>query len=418
VSWLNWRLGRRTVKLSNRDDAETMLAALTSGLSSAGKAVTPDTTLNLSTAWRCVRLRARVIGSLPINVYERLPDGDRRLASDHWLHGLVHESPNADQTPAEFWGAATGCVDLWGNAYARKEKIGGRTVALTPLRPDLMVPKPREAGAPRRYRYHGRDGDKEYGEDDILHLRGFTLGGDVGLSAVEYGRHTLGLSLAADETAAKTFENGLQLSGFLKAAPGSRSTKEQREELIDLFAKFAGSKQSGKVLPLPDGWDFVALGMKPEDAQLLQSRAFNVEEICRWFDTPPILAGHASQGQTMWGTGIGQIMLGWLIVDLDPFFTAREQAIEKQLLSPAERGRFYVEHNREALLQADSAGKAAFLSTMTQNGLMSRNEGRAKLNLGRRPDADDLTCQSNLVPVGQLGKTPARATQPAPGEPI
>ncbi|HEV7283403.1 MAG TPA: phage portal protein, partial [Kaistia sp.] len=251
----------------------------------------------------------------------------------------------------------------------------------------------------------------------ILHLRGFTLGGDLGLSAVAYGCHSLGLSIAADETASKTFANGLQVSGFVKMATGTKVTATQRNEIVDLFAKFAGSSSAGKVMPLDPGMDFSPFNMRPADAQLLESRGFNVEEICRWFDVPPILVGHAGNGQTMWGSGVEQIMLGWLTLDLNPFLKGIEQAVAKQLLSPAERKKFYAEYNREALMEADSAAKASFLSQMVQNGLMDRDEGRAKLNLSRR-GATQLTVQSNLTPLEKLGQVPPRAVQPAPGEPI
>lgn len=387
---------RRSVKLTDPPEAW----GLNMG-NHAGKVVTADTTLNLSTAWRCIRLRSSVVGALPIPVYERTSEGARPV-KDHWLYELVHDSPNAEQTASEFWSSMIAARDLWGNAYAEKQKLGDRVVSLRFLRPDRMTVF-RKNGA-RRYRFSDSDGVREFSEGDIFHLRGFTVGGDTGLSAVAYGRHTLGLSLAADETAAKTFQNGLQVSGFLKAGPNVKSNQTQREELVALFAKFAGSSQTGKVMPLPEGWDFEALSMSPADAQLLESRAFNVEEICRWYDTPPILAGHAGKGQTMWGSGVEQILLGWVTLDLDPMLTGIEQAIVKQLLGPVERKRYFAEYNREALLQADSAAKAAFLSTMVQNGLMDRNEGRAKLNLPPKDGADELTAQTNLAPLSLLGQ--------------
>ena len=411
MSFWDGLLGRRSVKLT-----DTANWFLDQG-SHAGKSVTPDTTLQLSTAWKCVRLRSRVLGSLPMMVHERLPEGGTKPAKGHWLYNLVHESPNADQTAAEFWAGMVACIDLWGNAYAEIRRSAGAVTSLTPLRPDLMSVYRDDAGA-RRYRYSAATGERRYAENEVLHLRGFTLGGDVGLSAVSYGRHTMGLALAAEETASKTFANGLQVAGFIKLLAGTKLTSEQRTDLVDLFAKFSGSSKAGKIMPLDPGMEFVPLSFTPEDAQLLESRGFNVEEICRWFDVPPILVGHAGPGQTMWGSGVEQIMLGWLTLDLNPFLKGIEQAVAKQLLSPAERLKFFPEYNREALMEADSAAKAAFLSSMTQNGLMSRNEGRGKLNLSKIPGGDALTVQSNLVPLDQLGVVPPRAVQPAPGDPV
>ena len=386
----------------------------------AGQAVTTDTTLGLSTAWRCVWLRYGVLGSLPMGMFERLPDGGRIEAKDHWLHALINESPNADQGPAEFWGGMVASIDLYGNAYAEKVRSGSRVVALQPLDSELTEPY-RAPGLGRRFRTSDpKASARDLAEEDVLHLRGYTLGGDVGLSAITYGRQTLGLAMAADQTAAKTVSRGLQLAGFVEMATGTKLTTEQRNDLVALFAKFAGSANSGKVMPLDPGMTFKQFTMLPKDAQLFESRTFSVEEVCRWFATPPILIGHASNGQTMFGTGVGQILLGWLTLDANPFLKKIEQAVWKQMLSPAEKRRFFAEYNREAILEADIVAKGEHLVRMAQNGFMSRNEGRRKLNLAPKPGpvADGLTVQSNLVPIDQLGTQPARPTQPAPGDPI
>ncbi len=169
-------------------------------------------------------------------------------------------------------------------------------------------------------------------------------------------------------------------------------------------------------MPLPPGFSFKALGLSPEDAQLLETRRFSVEEICRWFGVFPILIGHSAQGQTMWGSGIEQIVLAWLTLGLGTEFERIEQAIEKQLIQPAEQGRLYVQHNAESLLRADSASRAALYGALGQNGVASRNYMRAKENM--EPYAgeggDVLTVQSNLIPLDQLGKVPPTATPTGP----
>jgi HK97 family phage portal protein len=384
----------------------------------ANKAVTPDSVLQLATAWACIRLNARTIGALPLQVFERVSDGERRLATDHPLYELIHDTPNADQTAMEFWEGEVAAQNIRGNAYAEKHFNGGRLIAITPMSPDLTTVYRTPQGE-RRYRYSDPVlGGQDWGEDKVFHLRGFGAGGMQGLSPIHYGRQTLGTALAADEVAGRTFANGLQLAGFVEMATGTKVTEKQREELVALFQKFAGSTQAGKVMPLDPGMSFKGLGMTPEDAQLLETRGFHVDEICRWFGVPPILVGHASAGQTMWGTGVEQIMLAWLTFSLQQELERIEQAIEKQLLSPADRRRYYVEHNIESLLRADSAGRAALYSSAGQNGWMDRNEIRAKENLGPRPGAGVLTVQSNLVPLDKLGTLPPRGVQPAPGEPV
>lgn len=414
MSWLDNVpfMTRRKIKLT--DPAST--ARIDSSWS--GHSVTSDTTLQRSAAWACVRLNARTIGSLPIKVYERTTDGSRREARTHPLSVLLRESPNAEQTPMEFWEGEVTALNLRGYAYAEKHWIGDRMVAVTPLDPDRVTVYRTEAGE-RRYRVYSATGPmRDLGSREVFHLRGFGAGGDNGLSPIGYGRQTLAGAAAADEVAGRTFDSGLQISGFVEDAPGARTTQDQRKELVELFDRFSGSRKVGKVMPLPPGFTFKPLLMSPEDAQLLETRRFNIEEICRWFGVFPILIGHAADGQTMWGTGVEQINLAWLTLYLGPELQRIEQAIEKQMLSPVDQLRFYVEFNVDALLRADSAGRAALYSSAGQNGWMDRNEIRSKENLGPRDGGGVLTVQANLVPLAQLGRTPPRPTQPAPGDPI
>jgi HK97 family phage portal protein len=387
--------------------------------SASGKSVTPDSAMQLAAAWACVRLKSRTVGTLPIAVYEKLTDGTRREASGHWLYGLVHDSPNADQTAAEFWQGMVACIDLWGNAYAKKEVgAGGRVTSLTPLRSDRMQVFVDQTGA-RRYRYSNPWGAQDdWTEEEVFHIRGFTVGGPVGLSAISYGRQTLGAAAAADEAAAKVFANGMMSSGFVQPTLGAKSTPEQRAEMMTLFQKFAGSSQAGRVMPLPDGWAFNPVTMNPEDAQLLETRSFNVEEICRWFDVLPVLIGHAAAGQTMWGSGIEQLMIGWLTLNLRPLLASIEQAIEKQLLPAGMRTNIYPEFNLDGLLRADSAGRAALYSVQAQNGLKTRNEMRRRENDPPLPGGDLLTVQSNLIPLEKLGETPPTPTPDGFGHPL
>ncbi|MNS73414.1 Phage portal protein [compost metagenome] len=180
-------------------------------------------------------------------------------------------------------------------------------------------------------------------------------------------------------------------------------TPEQRNDLRNLFKKFRGSENAGKVMVLEAGMKPIPFELKPEDAQMLESRRFNVEEICRWYGMPPIIIGHAADGQTMWGSGVEQILLAWLTLGINPLCKRIEARIRKDLIPLGEKRRVYAEFNREGLLQMDSTAKAAFLGAMVQNGLMDRNEGRSKLNLPNRPEAGALTAQTNLAPLDKLG---------------
>lgn len=414
TGWMRGSSSNEPAKLDGtRKDGEHNIS-FGGGGTFAAKRVTADSTMQLSAAWASVRLNARTIASCSRKVYRRNSAVSRELAEDHTLNRVLAISPNPDQTPMEFWEGMVTSLNLRGNAYARIGRRGDRqVVALWPLSPDA-VGVYRDTDGRRRYLIGGKE---DVPAEDIFHLRGFGAGGDTGLSPIAYGRQTIATALAAEEVAGSTFANGLQLSGFVEDQPGAKTTNEQRADLVALFEKFAGSTKAGKIMPLPPGFAFKALGLSPEDAQLLDTRRFAVEEICRWFGVFPILIGHAAQGQTMWGSGIEQIVLAWLTLGLGTELERIEQAIEKQLILPAEQGRLYVQHNVESLLRADSAARAALYSSLGQNGVMKRNEMRAKENLepDASPGANLLTVQSNLITLDQLGTHTPTPTPSAPG---
>lgn len=289
-----------------------------------------------------------------------------------------------------------------GNAYSEKVTSGRRLVALQPIASTHCMPFRREDGD-LVYRVHDRGKYEELPRDKIMHLKGFGFGGDLGLSPIAFGAQTLGSAIAIEEATGKMFGSGLQSSGVLSS--DTTLDDKQRGDLQSIMEKFVGSSNAGKLMILEAGLKFERLALSPVDAQMLENQRFSVETLCRWFGMPPIIIGHATEGQTMWGSGVEQILLAWLTLGIDPICDRIEARVKKQLIRPSGNRRRYFEFNREALLQMDSKAKAAFLSTMTQNGLMTRNEGRAKLNLPRREGGDQLTAQTNLAPLEQLGGT-------------
>lgn len=367
------------------------------GMSAAGKVVTIDSALHLATVFACVRLIAETIATLPLVLYRRGADGARSPATDTPLYALLHHSPNADMTAVEFWEGVVLCVALGGNAYARKEMIGGRLVALTPLAFDQMTVRRNDRGA-REYVYTDKDGRKVYREDEIFHVRGFGGSGDMGLSPVSIARQSMGAALAADEFAASIMKNGARPSGVLTVDQVLKP--EQRAALKkNIVEPFVGSENAGGVMVFEAGMKWQAVTMNLDDAQFLQTRAFQVEELCRWFRVPPTMVGH-SNGSSNWGTGIEQQMIGFLTFTLRPYLKRIEQAIGRSLIGAKDRATLTAEFNVEGLLRADSAARASFYATMTQNGIMTRNECRALENRPPMPGGDDLTVQSQNVPLG------------------
>lgn len=371
------------------------------GQSWSGESVTIDRTLQLSTAWACIGLLSETIATLPLGFFKKEGDGKRVSAPDHPLYSLLHDQPNADMTAVVFWQVIMTSLLLRGVAFAEKFIRGGVVSSIQYLNPDRLTCKQLTSGA-YLYTFREKDGTtRDIPESRIMKIMGFSLDGKHALSPIAYARNVFGSAIATDRAAARVFAKGLRASGFLKSKNNLRP--EQREQLRGSLAKFSGSESAGGLMVLEAELDYQALSMNPEDAQMLQSRGFGVEEICRWFRVPPFMVGH-NEKSTSWGSGIEQQMIGFLTFSLRPWLTRIEQAIKKDLLTPAERGVFSGEFSVEGLLRADSAGRAAYLSQMTQNGLMSRNEGRAYDNRPPIEGGDALTVQSNLMPIALLGQ--------------
>lgn len=366
--------------------------------SSAGKLVDASSALELSTVWACVRLLSETVATLPLILYRSDASENRRVAKDHPLYALLHDRPHYDWTAVEFWEGVVLSLALWGNAYARKEYMGSRLVSLTPLRCDRMVVARLQSGE-REYRYAASTGLKRYAEEEIFHVRGFGGTGDVGLSPISFARQSIGAALAADEFASSMFKNGARPNGILTV--DQVLSKEQREQVREnIVAPFVGSQNAGGLMVLEGAMKYQPVTMTPEDAQFLQTRGFNVEEICRFFRVPPFMVGHTEK-TTSWGTGLEQQMTGFVTFALRPYLMRIEQSIQRSLIDPAERGNLKAEFKVEGLLRGDSQARSAFYSQMVRDGIMTRNEARRLENLEPLPGGDALTVQQQNVPLGQ-----------------
>jgi len=380
----------------------------------AGKSVTPNTALQVATVWACIRKISSVVSTLPLGVFERLGDGGRKAVNDHPL-ALTLRKPNADSTSVEFRQGVMACLLLYGNAFAEKLVTGGQVRGLTLLHPELMTIERDEAGT-RRYIYADPRGRRGYDEAEIWHLKGFHVCGDLGLSPIAYQRQTLATAIATDEAAGRTFANGMKPSGFFTY--DKTLTPEQREQARKVLVEpYTGSGNVAKVGILEAGFKWEQVTIPPADAEMLASRGWHVEELCRWYDIPPILIGHSPQGQTMWGSGVEQIMLGWLTTSLGPLLKMIEESMWASLVAPGERATLYIEHNVDGLLRADSKGRAEMYSKLAQVAAITPNQIADKENLPRFEGGDVHLVNSTLVPLEMAGQRPGRV-QPALGEPI
>lgn len=373
--------------------------------SASGKAVSVDSAMQLAAVWACVRLLSETVSALPLKVYRRLDDGSREQARDHPLHRLLSQSPNAEMTPSRFMLFVVASICLRGNAFVEKRRVAGRVVALVPLLPQNMLVERLDSGQ-LRYTYTEKIGKRVIPIKDMMHIRGFGLDGVCGLHPIATGREVMGSAMAAEDAAATVFAQGLQASGFLSSDKDLKP--DQREQLRASLARFAGSKSAGKLMVLEAGLTYQGITVNPEAAQMLETRAHSVEQICSWFKVPPFMIGHMDK-QSSWAASVEAQNLHFLTNSLRPLLVNIEQEITRCLVEPEDRDRIYAEFSVEALLRADSAGRAAFYNIALQNGWMSRNEVRRKENLPPIPGGDVYTVQTNLTSLDQLGKQPSES---------
>lgn len=387
--------------------------------SSAGKSVTPEAAMRLSAYWACVKVIAQTIGSLPLNLYRTAPDDTRTLASDLPLHDMLRHQPCADHDAVEFWEGVGACLAVWGNSYSLKQRIGSRLVALEPLRPYWMQVFRGSDGAPVYLYSDPFDKQTEYTADDLLHIRGFGFSDFVGLSPIAFHSQFLGSAIAADEVAGSLFRNGMRMTGWFryKGPTGILNPQQQKDTRSALIDPYSGSEHAGKVGLLPGDFDWIGTNMNPADAQLMDNRRMNVEEIARAFGVPPILIGHIAAGQTMWGTGVEHIVLAFMTTGLRPYLRRIEAAISRQLIGRADRQTLNAAFDVEELLRGDNKGMADTNSQLVNNGLKTRNEvRRSSYNLPPQKGGDSLTVQSALIPIDMLGEI-ARLPKDKPVEP-
>jgi len=279
-------------------------------------------------------------------------------------------------------------------------------ISLEPLRTDRVQVDLQQDGS-RTFTYVFNGQTTVYPEEDILHLKGFSFDGRTGISAIAAGRHSMGTALGAERVAGTIFKNGMRPSGYFKIP--QFLSKEQRAKARQYVETFTGSENTGKVPMFEGGWEFMPLTLPPEDAQLLETRRFNVEQICRWFGVPPVLIGHTDK-TTTWGTGLEQINLGFLQYTLRSHLKEIEQALWMKCLSPQDQNRFFVEFVVEGLLRADSAGRAAYYHSMITDAVMTPNEVRKLENLPTLPGGDQLFIQGAMMPLAMLEKQAQQAT--------
>lgn len=360
--------------------------------------IQPRNDIGLAATWACVNLIAGTIGSLSCEVYRKV-DGVKQIQYDHPLYAVLHDDPNFDLTALDFWEYMAAAIELHGNAYARVIRQNGRVVSLDPIPPNLMTVR-RTSGGALLYSWSKGKESFEVRESEILHIRGPFATALGGLSTLTACRNIFASARNVDAAASKLFQNGAMPSGVLSI--DKTLTPEQRALAESLLQdKFVGAMNAGRPILLDNGMSWQQLTITPEDAQMLDTRKFGGEEICRLFGVPPGMVGYGDSASN-WGTGKEVDVLGFQKFTLRRRMKRIEKSCQKQLFTRAERQAGYrIGFNFEDLLRGDSQARADFYDKLVRLGVMTRNEVRALEGLGPVDGGDVITVQMQDIPLGR-----------------
>lgn len=372
----------------------SLLSLLGGPTTDAGVSVTEHSSLTMSTVWRATALISGLGGALPLHVFEK-PSRDK-VDSD------LLTNPHPEMTAYEFWKLTFVHRCLWGNSYSQKIYNGaGEIVELHPIRPErVRVGRARPIQDNKSGKVFKIEDDHgqhhELTTREVLHIPGLGYDGLCGVSPIRMASQGIGLALAAESYAAKLFGSGNMLSGLLQTE--QRLDQEQAETLQKRWQeKFAGLDRAHTVAVLDSGAQFQSLTMPNDDAQLLESRRFQIAEIARYFGVPPYLLMETEKS-TSWGTSLEQQATGFVQFDLYPtWLVPTEQRITKELLLPDSQ---FAKYNVDALLRGDAASRAEFYRVMRDVGAFSANDIRELEDRPPVPDGDGYLQSLNHAPLG------------------
>ncbi|MGV8925017.1 MAG: phage portal protein [Ewingella sp.] len=364
-------------------------------------AITDERILQISTVWRCVSLISTLTSTLPLDVFETDKNNNRgKVGMDNPLARLLQYSPNQYMTAQDFREAMTMQLCFYGNAYALIERNSvGDVVSMIPLMSANM--DVRLEGKRLIYRYQRDSEFANFQQQEIFHLKGFGFNGLVGLSPIAHACKSAGVAVAMEDQQRDFFANGAKSPQILKT--DKVLTKEQRAQLDDNFKEIAGGPVKKRLWILEAALETSAIGVTPQDAEMMASRKFQVSELARFFGVPPHLVGDVEKS-TSWGSGIEQQNLGFLQYTLQPYISRWENCIQRWLLKPDQVGVLHAEHNLDGLLRGDSAQRAAFMKSMGEAGLRTINEMRRLDNMPPLAGGDVAFRQAQYVPLTDLGK--------------
>ena len=377
-------------------DSVSAALAFYFGASAAGKSVTPRSALQMSTVYACVRVIAETIASLPLHVYERTDTGSVK-AYDHPLYFLLHDEPNSEMTSFVLRETMLSHLLLWGNAYCQILRNGrGHILGLYPLLPDRMTVD-RDSAGKLTYDYMTRDSvTVRLRPEDVLHIPGLGFDGIMGYSPIALEKNAIGLGIAAEEYGSKFFSNGAMPAGVLTHPNTVKNPAALRESWN---AAYGGSANSGKVAILEEGMTFERISMPNNEAQFLESRKFQVSEICRIYRVPPHMVGDLEHATF---SNIENQSISFAVHTIRPWLVRIEQSMNRALFSDKEKGSFYVRFNIDGLMRGDYKSRMEGYAIGRQNGWLSTNDIRDLENMNPVPDEEGgnaLLVNGNMIPI-------------------
>ncbi|WP_366915080.1 phage portal protein [uncultured Granulicatella sp.] len=376
------------------------------GASSSGRRVTERTAMQMTAVYSCVRILSETLASLPLHIYESCETNSRK-AIKHPLYKLLHDEPNPEMTSFIFRETLMTHLLLWGNAYAQIIRNGkGEVLALYPLMPDRMRVDRDEYGQ-LYYEYMLSDSDanaKESGAvrlstQDILHIPGLGFDGLVGYSPIAMAKNAIGMAIATEEYGAAFFANGATPSGILTHPGVIKNPEAMRES----WSKGFGGRNSHKVAILEEGMNYTPISIAPNEAQFLETRKFQLNEIARIFRVPPHMVGDLEKSSF---SNIEQQSLEFVKYTLDPWVSRFEQAMTRRLLTDDEKKKYYIKFNVDGLMRGDYQSRMNGYATARQNGWMSANDIRALENLDLISDEEGgnlYLINGNMLPLKNAG---------------
>ena len=378
------------------------------GGSTSGKRVNERTSMQMTAVYSCVRILSEAVAGLPLHLYQYTDNSSKEKAVEHPLYFLLHDEPNPEMTSFVFRETLMTHLLLWGNAYAQIIRNGkGEIMALYPLMPDRMTVDRDEKGR-LYYEYMVssddaptmKGGTVKLPPSEVLHIPGLGFDGLVGYSPIAMAKNAIGMAIACEEYGAKFFANGAQPSGVLEHPGTLKDPSRVRESWQSTFG---GSHNANKVAVLEEGMKYTPISISPEQAQFLETRKFQINEIARIFRVPPHMVGDLEKSSF---SNIEQQSLEFVKYTLDPWVSRWEQSMARSLLTAEEKKKYFVKFNVDGLLRGDYQSRMNGYAVGRQNGWMSANDIRELENLDRIPEeagGDLYLINGNMMPLSMSG---------------